>query len=112
MVFQKLLKFDKLLVMAAKSRSAIFYKNHPEARAKKKAYDTRFNRKPSQVNKREELNRYNYNHKSGPNDDAYHKGKKIVGFKSASKNRGDKNDSVGDRKSRGSRMKFGRRKSR
>lgn len=43
--------------MAAKSRSAIYYKNHPEARAKKSRYDAKLNARPSQVNKREESNK-------------------------------------------------------
>lgn len=96
--------------MAAKSRSAKFYRDNPDARKKKYSYDKKFGARPSQVNKREELNKYNYNHKSGPNDDAYHKGNKIVGFKSEKANRGSKTDSKGDRSARGSKMKFGRRK--
>lgn len=43
-------------------RSALYYRNHPEARAKKKEYDTVFNRKPEQVNKRIELKRENSEH--------------------------------------------------
>jgi hypothetical protein len=42
----------------AKPRSsAKFYRSNAEARAKKKAYDTEFNRKPEQVAKRTELKR-------------------------------------------------------
>lgn len=93
--------------MPAKSATARYYAANPKAREKKRLYDAEFNKKPSQVKKRVALNKYNRKNKSGPNDDAYHKGNRIVGFKSASKNRGDKNDSPGDVRSRGG-MKFRR----
>lgn len=38
-------------------RSAKYYRGNAEARAKKKAYDTEFNKKPEQVAKRTELKR-------------------------------------------------------
>ncbi len=100
--------------MAAKSRSAKFYASNPKSREKKRKYDAEFNKKPDQVKKRVALNIYNRKHKSKKDDDAFHKGNKIVGFKSASSNRGDKNDSAGDRRARGSkkvRGRMGRRKS-
>jgi hypothetical protein len=87
--------------MAAKSRTARFYASHPESRKKRIAYQAEFNKKPEQVKKRIELNKYNREHPSKKNDDAYHKGNRIVGFKSASANRGSKSDSPGDFRARG-----------
>lgn len=105
----------KQFIMAAKSRSAKFYASNPKSREKKRKYDAEFNKKPDQVKKRVALNQYNRKHgKKGDGLDAYHKGNKIVGFKSASKNRGDKNDSKGDRSARSPkkvRGRMGRRKS-
>lgn len=40
----------------AKSESAKYYASHPEARAKKQAYDKKLNAKPEQVQKRVESN--------------------------------------------------------
>ena len=107
----------KQFIMAAKSRSAKFYASNPKSREKKRKYDAEFNKKPDQVKKRIALNKYNRKkgtYGNGDGKDAVHKGNKIVGFKSASKNRGDKNDSRGDRSARGSRKtrgRMGRRKS-
>lgn len=42
--------------MTAKSKSAIYYQNHPEARKKKAAYDTKLNSKKEQIKKRTEAN--------------------------------------------------------
>lgn len=90
--------------MAAKSRTARFYAQNPSSRAKKNDYQKEFNKKPSQVKNRVALNKYNRKHgKKGDGLDAIHKGKKIVGFGSASRNRGDRNDTAGDRRSRGRR---------
>lgn len=91
--------------MAAKSRTARFYASHPASRAKKNDYQATFNKKPSQVKKRVELNAYNRKHPSKKNDDAIHKGNKIVGFGSASRNRGSKTAAPGDRRARGGRKK-------
>lgn len=93
--------------MAAKSRTAKFYASHPEARKKHIQYQAEYNKKPREVKKRVELNAYNRKHKSKKDDDASHKydkatGKmRIVGFSKASRNRGDKNNSPGDRRARG-----------
>lgn len=88
----------------AKSRSQRYYDSHPEAKAKKAAYDKKFNAKPEQRKKRSALNKYNRenpNSKKGDGKDAAHKGGKIVGLKDQSKNRGSKSDSPGDRRARG-----------
>jgi hypothetical protein len=88
----------------SKSRSQRYYDSHPEAKAKKAAYDKKHNAKPEQRKKRSELNKYNRenpNSKKGDGKDAYHKGNKIAGLKNQSKNRGSKSDSAGDRRARG-----------
>lgn len=90
------------------SRSARYYRNNPEARKKKAAYDKKHNAKPSQRKKRAALNKYNRKkgtYGNGDGKDAYHKGGKIKGFKDASKNRGSKSDSAGDKRARGKRRK-------
>ena len=43
--------------MAAKSRTAKFYASNPEARKKKAAYDTEYNKKPGRKKYRNELAR-------------------------------------------------------
>lgn len=95
--------------MAAKSRSAIFYAKNPEAREKKKKYDAKFNKQAEQVKKRVELNAYNRkqtelgNNVKGDKKDASHKGGRISGYSHQSRNRGDRNNSPGDRRARGKR---------
>jgi len=91
----------------AKSRTAIYYASHPEARRKKNDYQKEFNKKPAQVKKRVELNAYNKKHNDpkGNKTDAAHKGSRIVGYVSQSKNRGDSNDSKGDKAARGKKRK-------
>lgn len=102
--------------MAGKSRTARFYASSPEARKKRLEYQQKFNKKPEQVKKRVELNKYNQKAikegraKKGDGKDAVHKGSKIVGFRAASKNRGDSNDSIGDKKSRSAKYRPGGRK--
>lgn len=94
--------------MAAKSRSAIYYAKNPAARAKKNEYQAEFNKRPDQVKKRSALTQYNRkqfklgNAKVGDKKDASHVGKRIVGYSQQSRNRGDSNNTIGDKKSRGS----------
>jgi hypothetical protein len=91
-----------------KSDSAKYYQENPEARKKKIAYDTKYHSTESRKEYRSELqkiNREKGTHGNGDNKDAYHKGGKIVGFKSQSKNRGSKNDSPGDKRARGGKSK-------
>lgn len=94
--------------MKGLSRSAKYYRDNPEARDKHRAYQLEYQKSESNVKKRVELNKYNRKHGTYGNGDgmdaAHHKGK-ITGYKSASANRGDKNDSAGDRRARGSRKK-------
>ena len=57
----------------------------------KKKRQAAFNRKPEEKKRRAELNRYNHEkgtYGNGDKMDASHKGGKIVGFESQSKNRG------------------------
>jgi hypothetical protein len=87
----------------AKSASAKYYASNPEARAKKAAYDTKFNQKPEQRAKRSELvkvNRERGTYGNGDGKDASHTKKGIV-MKKASVNRGSKSDSAGDKRARG-----------
>ena len=86
------------------SKTAKYYHDHPEARKKKLAYDSKYEDTPSREKYRAELqriNRANGTHGNHDGKDAYHKGSKIVGFKSQSKNRGSKSDSPGDKRARG-----------
>jgi len=103
--------------MAAKSRTAKFYAANPAARRKKQAYDATFNKKPEQVKKRVELNLYNRKAikegraKKGDGLDASHgKGGKIVGYSKQSRNRGDSNNTPGDKRSRSAKYRAGGRK--
>lgn len=88
-------------------RTTKYYRSHPRARAKKKAYDTAFNRKPAQRAKRAELARHNrahdkrYGKASRAGKDASHTKHGIV-YKSRAANRGSKSDTAGDRRARGS----------
>lgn len=92
------------------SKSAKYYQTHPEARRKKKEYDTEFNRKPEQRKKRSELVQQNRDHdkkygkKSREGKDASHTSEGIV-YKSSSANRGSKSDTAGDKKARGRKKK-------
>jgi len=97
----------------ALSRTALFYRQNPKARRKHVRDQAEINKRPSEVKKRVKLNAYNRKHKDpvGNKTDAYHKGSKIVGFKSQKANRGDKNDSKGDISARGGRkLRYGSRK--
>jgi hypothetical protein len=89
----------------ALSRTAKFYRDNPEARKKRQAYQAEYDKKPEQRKKRAELNQFNRDSsasKKGDGKDAYHKNGKLVGFKSEKANRGSKSDSAGDKRARGS----------
>ena len=100
----------------ALSRTALFYRQNPKSRKKHVAYQAEYNKKPREVKKRVELNAYNRKAtKAGTNvkgdgKDAVHKGSRIVGFRLASKNRGDSNDSRGDARARSAKHRPGGRK--
>ena len=88
------------------AKSTKYYREHPEARRKKKEYDSEFEKKPEQVKKRVELNRENREHdekygKSSRNGkDLSHTSSGLV-YKKSSVNRGSKSDTAGDRRPRG-----------
>jgi len=92
------------------SRSAKYYRTHPEARKKKAEYDSEFNKKPEQVKKRVELKKKNREHdkkygkKSREGKDLSHTSHGLV-YKSKSVNRGSKSDTAGDRRARGGKKK-------
>lgn len=92
------------------SKSAEYYRTHPKAREKKKAYDTKFEKKPEQMEKRRELAKKNYDHDkkygkaSREGKDASHTSHGIV-YKKSSVNRGSKSDSAGDKRARGGKKK-------
>jgi hypothetical protein len=89
--------------MPAKSKTAKFYAANPESRKKRLDYQKEYNKKPREVAKRVELNKYNRDHNApkGDRKDASHSGGKITGYSPESKNRGDKNNSPGDKRARG-----------
>lgn len=95
--------------MSAKSRSAKYYQTHPKARAKKAAYDTKLNRRPAQITKREQANKMRARAKKrGENvtgKDWDHGSRRLI---ASSTNRGKTSGTRGDRNARG-RMRFGRR---
>lgn len=97
----------------ALSKTAIYYRENPEAREKHQAYNLKHQKSPEQVRKRVELNRYNRKNGvvgNGDGLDAAHHNGKITGYKKASLNRGDKNDSAGDRRARGGKTKINKNK--
>jgi len=88
------------------SKSTQYYRTHPKAREKKKEYDTEFNKKKEQREKRAELVKHNREHDekygkaSRRGKDASHTSHGIV-YKKSSTNRGSKSDTAGDRRARG-----------
>lgn len=88
------------------SKSAEYYRTHPKARKKKQEYQSEYNKKPEQVEKRVELKRENREHDlkygkaSRKGKDLSHTSHGLV-YKSSSANRGSKSDTAGDRRARG-----------
>lgn len=86
------------------SRSAKYYRDNPEARAKKNAYQKKFNKKKSQSKSRVELNRLNRlfgTYGNGDKLDVSHRSGKKTRLEPQSKNRGSKKNTPGDRRARG-----------
>jgi hypothetical protein len=84
-------------------KTAKYYKENPEAKAKKNAYQKEYNKKPREVKKRVELNKVNRErgtYGNGDGMDMAHTKNGIV-KKKASVNRGSKSDSPGDKRARG-----------
>jgi len=87
----------------AKGKTQAYYDRNPAAKAKKNEYQKEFNKKPSQVAKRVELNKANRDagtYGNGDKRDIVHKNGKISGTKPQSANRGSNSDSAGDRRAR------------
>ena len=88
-----------------KSKSAKYYQTHPEAKAKKKAYDTKRQSTETQKRKKRERARLRYRleKKLGKTSlkgkDLAHT-KKGIKLKPMSVNRGSKTDQAGDRRAR------------
>ena len=86
------------------SRSAKYYRDNPEARAKKNAYQKKFNKKKSQSKNRVELNRLNRlfgTYGNGDKLDVSNRSGKKTRLEHQSKNRGSKKNTPGDRRARG-----------
>lgn len=84
-------------------KTAKYYQSHPQAREKKNSYQKEYNKKPSQVTKRAELNRENRKrgtYGNGDKKDLSHTAKGLV-YKPQSVNRGSKSDRPGDKRARG-----------
>jgi hypothetical protein len=87
-------------------RTSKFYATHPEAKAKKAAYDKKNDATPERRARRAELVKINREHqksgrgKVGDGKDVSHTRNGIV-LKPASVNRGSKTDSSGDKRARG-----------
>ena len=84
-------------------RTAKFYATHPEARAKKAAYDKKNDARPERRARRAELVKINRDRGTEGNGDGkdWSHTKNGVVLKKASVNRGSKSDSAGDRRARG-----------
>jgi hypothetical protein len=88
-------------------RTAKFYKSNPEAQKKKAAYDKKYNKKPSSLRKRVELNKKNRQAGTYGNGDGldWSHTKNGMVKKKASKNRGSTCDQPGDKRARGKKRK-------
>jgi hypothetical protein len=84
-------------------KTAKYYKENPEAKAKKDAYQKKYNKKPGEVKKRVELNKVNRERGTYGNGDGLDMAHTKSGIvkKKASINRGSKSDSPGDKRARG-----------
>jgi hypothetical protein len=85
-------------------RTSEYYKTHPEARAKRLAYQAKYNKRPEQLEKRIELNKVNRDrgqYGDGDGKDMSHKRNGRIVEESASKNRGSRSNMPGDRRARG-----------
>ena len=84
-------------------KTAKFYATHPEARAKKAAYDKRNDARPERRARRAELTKINREKGTAGNGDGkdWSHTKNGIVMKKASVNRGSKTDSAGDKRARG-----------
>jgi len=88
----------------ALSRTAKFYRDNPAARKKHRDYQAKYNKKRKSIKQRVEDNKKNRQFGTYGNYDgldvSHKKGGKI-GLEKASKNRGSKSNTAGDRRARG-----------
>lgn len=84
-------------------KTAKYYATHPEARAKKAAYDKRNDARPERRARRAELTKINREKGTAGNGDGkdWSHTKNGMVMKKASVNRGSKSDTAGDRRARG-----------
>lgn len=90
-----------------KGRTQTYLDSHPAARRRKRRYDAKFNRKPSEVRKRTLLNRENRRrgtYGNGDGKDLSHTKRGLV-YKDERVNRGSTKDAPGDRRARGRRKR-------
>lgn len=90
------------------SKSALYYRKNKKARAKKNAYQKKFNKRKDQVANRVELNRENRKrgtYGNGDNMDVSHSSNGKTRLQHQSKNRGSKTATSGDRRARGKKKK-------
>ena len=88
----------------ALGRTAKYYRDNPEARKKRLEYQKKYNKKKSEVSKRVALNKENRKrgtYGNGDGLDVSHMGNGKTKLEKASKNRGNKTRTAGDRRSRG-----------
>ena len=90
------------------SKSAKYYRDNPKARKKKKATDTKINKRPEQKKKRSELSTARAKLKRKwvnlKGKDLAHT-KNWLRLKNSSKNRGSKSDAPWDKRARGTKKK-------
>ena len=87
----------------ALSRTAKFYRDNPEARAKRLKYQAKYNKTRKSIKQRVEDNKKNRQfgtYGNGDGLDVSHKGKRVV-LEKASKNRASKSNTAGDKRARG-----------
>jgi len=91
----------------ALGRTAKYYRENPEARKKRLAYQKRYNARKSQIARRVRNNKENREkgtYGNGDGKDVSHKGNRIV-LEKASKNRASKTNTPGDKRARGKKGK-------
>lgn len=97
--------------MAELSRTAKFYRDNPRSRKKRLKAQAAINRRPEERKRRSKLTMLNRKMGStGDGLDVSHVGNKIV-LKPQSANRGDKDDTQGDKRARGKKRVRSKKKS-
>ena len=90
--------------MKGKGKTAIYYQTHEEARKKRLEYQADYNKRPDQLKKRIELNKINRDRGQYADHDgkdmSHQKNGRVI-EESASRNRGSKSNSAGDKRARG-----------